>query len=113
MRQRDFKDYIEDIITSIRDIDQFISGMIYNEFINDKKTYNAVIRSIEIIGEAAKNIPDRIVEKYVDIPWKKMAGMRDKMIHGYFGIDNEILWKTIKDDIPHILPLIENVKVNE
>ncbi len=113
MKQRDFKDYIEDIIISIKDIDQFIIGMTYDEFINDKKTFNAVIRSIEIIGEAAKNIPENIAKKYNDIPWNKMAGMRDKLIHGYFGIDIEIVWKTIKDDIPDILPLMQEIISNE
>ena len=91
MKKRDHKEYLDDIITSINDINQFIGNMSFDEFVNDKKTFNAVIRSIEIIGEATKNIPDDITKKYKNIPWKKMAGMRDKMIHGYFGIDNEIV----------------------
>jgi len=72
--------------------------MTFEDFAKDKKTINAVIRSIEVIGEATKNIPKTIRDKYLSIPWKKMAGMRDKMIREYFGVDIKILWKTIKKD---------------
>jgi uncharacterized protein with HEPN domain len=84
--------------------------MTFQDFLRDKKTQNAVIRSVEVIGEAAKKIPKSIREKYKLIPWKKMAGMRDKMIHEYFGVDLEILWKTIKEDVPSLKPLIEQLK---
>ncbi len=66
-----------------------------------------MIRSLEIIGKAVKNIPQEIKEKYPNIPWKKMAGMGDKLIHGYFGVDNETIWQTIKFRIPEIKPIIE------
>jgi len=68
-----------------------------------------VIRSIEVIGEAAKHIPKSIRDKYPSIPWRKMAGMRDKLIHEYFGVDIKILWKTIKKDIPPLKPLMQNI----
>jgi len=96
MRKRDYRDYIKDIIDSINDIESFTENMTFEDFAKDKKTINAVIRSIEVIGEAAKNIPKKLRDKYPYIPWKKMAGMRDKMIHEYFGVDIKILWKTIK-----------------
>jgi hypothetical protein len=73
--------------------------MSYKEFIGDKKTVNAVIRSLEVIGEAVKKIPLEIREKRPDIPWKEIAGTRDKLIHEYFGIDLQILWKTIQTDL--------------
>jgi uncharacterized protein with HEPN domain len=73
--------------------------MSYEEFIGDKKTVNAVIRSLEVIGEAVKKIPLEIREKRPDIPWKEIAGTRDKLIHEYFGIDLQILWKTIQTDL--------------
>ncbi len=107
--QRDCRDYLEDIIDSVIDIDQFIRGMDFETFAEDKKTINAVIRSLEVIGEATKNIPESIKKKYPSIPWKTMAGMRDKMIHEYFGVDIEILWATATEDIPALKPLIQKV----
>lgn len=83
--------------------------MSFEDFARDKKTINAVIRSLEVIGEATKNIPKSIRDKHPSIPWRKMAGMRDKMIHEYFGVDVKILWKTIKKDIPPLKPLIKSV----
>lgn len=78
----------------------------YDSFKKDKKTIYAVVRCIEILGEAARKIPDSIRLEYPDIPWEKMVGMRNKMIHEYFGIDTNILWETIVQDIPTIKPLV-------
>jgi uncharacterized protein with HEPN domain len=83
--------------------------MSFEDFKRDKKTIYAVVRGIEVMGEAAKKIPKTLKDKYREIPWKKMAGMRDKLIHEYFGVDVEILWKTIKDDIPSIKPLVQEL----
>jgi len=112
MRKRDYRDYLKDIIDSINDIESFTENMTFEDFAKDKKTINAVIRSIEVIGEAAKNIPKTIKDKYPSIPWKKMAGMRDKMIHEYFGVDIKILGKTIKKDIPPLKSLVQKVLEN-
>jgi uncharacterized protein with HEPN domain len=83
--------------------------MNFNGFKNDRKTINAVIRSIEVIGEASKKIPKNIRERHPDIPWKKIAGMRDKLIHEYFGIDLEILWKVAKEEIKKLEPGIKQI----
>lgn len=109
MRKRDYRDYLSDILESIDDIESFINDMTFEDFLNDKKTKNAVIRSIEVIGEATKNIPESIKVKYPSVPWKKMAGMRDKMIHEYHRIDFGILWKTVKEDIPFVKPMLQSV----
>ena len=109
MGKRDYGDYIKDIIDSINDIETFIKDIDFEEFAGDKKTVNAVIRSIEVIGEAAKKIPKSLKNKHSIIPWKKMAGMRDKLIHEYFGIDVEILWKVAKDELPPLKPLIQEI----
>jgi uncharacterized protein with HEPN domain len=73
--------YISDILQQMEDALEFVQGMTYEQFVRDKKTINAVLRSIEVIGEAAKNVPESIRAQYPDIPWKEMAGMRDKVIH--------------------------------
>ena len=109
MIAREYGDYVDDILESIGDIIEFIKGLDFESFSNDKKTINAVIRSLEIIGEAAKSIPQSIKEKYPDIPWKEMGGMRDKVIHEYFGVNMEIIWNTAKKDIPDLKPLIEKI----
>jgi len=80
----EYLDYVEDIIKAMDDALTFIEGMNYKDFLNDRKTVYAVIRALEIIGEATKNIPSAVKDRYRAIPWKDMAGMRDKMIHGYF-----------------------------
>jgi len=109
MRKRDYRDYLKDIIDSIEDTKSFTENMTFEDFAKDRKTINAVIRSIEVIGEAAKKIPKSIRDRYPSIPWKKIAGMRNKMIHEYFGVDIEILWKTIKGDVPPLKPLIQEI----
>ena len=109
MKKRDYRDYIQDIIDSVNDVELFTKNMDFESFAEDKKTINAVIRSIEVIGEATKTLPKSIRDQNPSIPWKKMAGMRDKMIHEYFGVDVEILWKVAKENMPSIKPLIQDV----
>ncbi len=102
MKKRDYGDFVQDILDSINDVGNFIEGMGFEEFIKDKKTVYSVVRAIEIIGEATKNVPELIRTKYPDVPWKKMAGMRDRLVHEYFGVDLEILWGTVKEDVPQL-----------
>jgi uncharacterized protein with HEPN domain len=100
MKRRDYRDYLQDILDAVKDIESFVGSMSYEDFKKDRKTLNAVVRSIEIIGEASKKLPSILREKYKELPWKEITGMRDKLIHAYFGVDTETLWKTVKDDIP-------------
>ena len=112
MKRRDYRDYLQDILDAVNDIEVFVGKMTYEQFIIDRKTLNAVVRSIEIIGEASKNIPQPMKEKYSALPWKEMAGMRDKLIHAYFGIDKETLWKAATKDIPPLKETVEKVLNN-
>ena len=100
--KEEFLDYVEDIIKAMVDALSFIKDMDYQTFVKDKKTMYTVIRAIEIIGEATKNIPLTIKERYSQIPWKDLAGMRDKVIHAYFGVDLKRVWSTVKMDIPNL-----------
>lgn len=83
--------------------------MEFDEFKGDDKTSSAVIRKFEIIGEATKNVPGSLKQRHPDIPWREMAGMRDKLIHFYFGIKYDLVWRTIKDVIPEVRPLIQKI----
>ncbi|HHT9132200.1 MAG TPA: HepT-like ribonuclease domain-containing protein [Candidatus Tripitaka californicus] len=107
--KRDYKLFVKDIWDSINKIEEFTKGLGFEEFIKDDKTVSAVIRKIEIIGEAARNIPKSIKQKYPQLNWKGMTGMRDKLIHEYFGVDHEILWKVINEDIPSIKPPVKQI----
>jgi len=107
--KREIGDYIEDILEAMTNAIEFTKDMSYDEFVKDTKTVYAVIRAIEIIGEAVKNIPEDIRKKYPDIPWRSMAGMRDKVIHAYFGVKIERVWKVVKRDIPNLKPKFEKM----
>ncbi len=90
-------------------VEKFVEGMTYKDFCGDDKTVFAVIRALEVIGEAVKNIPDEIRKTYPKIPWKSMAGMRNKVIHQYFGVDLKVIWETVKHRIPEIKPQFEEI----
>lgn len=112
MKDRDLRDYINDLVEACEDILSFTKGMSYSDFAGDKKTVNAVIRSLEVIGEATKKLPTSFRDNYPDIPWRQMAGMRDKLIHEYFGIDKQMVWQAIEKHIPDILPLIKEITID-
>jgi uncharacterized protein with HEPN domain len=107
--KRDFRDFLQDILTAIVDTESFVKDFTYEQFVEDRKTLYAVVRSIEVIGEATKNLPEQLKADYPEVPWKRMMGMRDKLIHGYFGIDFKTLYKAATEDIPPVKPLIEKM----
>ena len=107
--KRDYKLFIKDIISAMKSIEEFVEGLSLDEVREDDKTSSAVIRKFEIIGEATKHVPEDLKEKYPDIPWKRMAGMRDRLIHAYFGVDYRLVWEAIKIDIPELKPRLQEV----
>lgn len=100
--KRDYSLFLKDIISAIDSIQLFVGGITLNDLTSDDKTSSAVIRKFEIIGEATKHIPAELKEKHPDIPWKTMAGMRDRLIHAYFGIDYKLVWNIIRDELPQL-----------
>ena len=106
---RDFSLFIKDILEAINDIENFIGDMNFESFSSDRKTRTAVIHEIEIIGEAAKNIPKGIRSRYKELPWQDMAKMRDKISHFYFGVKYEIVWKVVKERLPEIKLTAERI----
>ncbi len=101
---RDYGDYLQDILNAIDETAEFTEGFSFERFVRDPKTINAVVRSLEVLGEAAKRIPDNLRHRTPDVPWKRMAAMRDKLIHEYFGVDLSIVWTVIKEELPPLRP---------
>jgi len=106
---RESKIYLRDIFNAMISIESFVGAMDFDQFKEDDKTTSAVIRKLEIIGEAAKNIPQSITKKYSTVPWKEMAGMRDILIHFYFGVNLNLVWQTVKHRIPQVKPTIKQL----
>lgn len=107
--KRNYILFLEDISQRIDKINSFIDGMDYDEFVKDDKTVSACIREIEVIGEATKQIPKEITQRFDNLPWSLMAKMRDKLIHWYFEIDEEIVWNVAKDKLPDIKIQIDSI----
>ncbi|MBW2330363.1 MAG: DUF86 domain-containing protein [Deltaproteobacteria bacterium] len=107
--KREYKLFLKDIVKACEYIQEFVEGIDFDQFLKDEKTSSAVIQKFGIIGEAVKNIPEFIKQKYPDIAWKDMAGMRDRLIHGYFGVDYVLVWDTIESDIPEIISSISQI----
>lgn len=109
MPERDQKLFLEDIIEASVKIDEYTQGMDFEGFAEDKKTFDAVIKNLMVIGEAVKNLGGGIKDANPDIEWGRIAGMRDRLIHGYFGTDKEIVWGTSKRLVPELRERTEAV----
>ena len=108
--KRNIKVYIQDIVESIAKIEEYTGGIAEKDFYEKTQIQDAVIRRLEIMGEAVKNIPEEIRNKYSDKPWKQIAGMRDVLIHEYFGVNAKMTWKVAREDIFELKKKILKVK---
>lgn len=109
MSKRTDKDFLSDIQEAIRRITVYMTGVTYEAFLAEIKTQDAVIRNLEIIGEATKNLSVGIRVKYPDMPWKGMAGVRDRLIHQYFGVNLDIVWQIVTVELPDIATQLEEI----
>ena len=108
MSPRDWRDRIRDILEAIAEIQKFTHGMDYKTFKDDDKSIRAVEMNF-IIGEAANQIPEDIEEKYTAIPWSLMRAMRNRIVHVYFNVDEKLMWDTIQNDLPPLIPELEKL----
>ena len=108
---KDYLPYLNHILDSIKDIEAHIKSFSKKKFLSSVKTQDAVVRKLEIIGEATKHIPSNLRKKYPEIPWKQIAGMRDRLIHVYFDVDLDLVWKILKTDLPKLKKQIEKIKL--
>ena len=102
--KRVYNDYLRDMLENAEKALSFVDGMDYDEFEADDKAVYAVIRAFEIIGEAARQIPESIQNANPAIPWREIAGMRNKLTHEYFGVNTKVVWRTVHEDLPVIIP---------
>ena len=109
MSERDFRLYCEDILESGTAILEFVKGLTFEEFCNDRKTYSAVIREFEIIGEAVGKLPEELKGSRPNVEWQDIKDFRNLLSHEYFGVDLEIVWKIIEDDLPVLMDAIREI----
>ena len=107
-KRRDYES-LADIQEAIVNVAEYIKGLSFEQFLKDRKTRDAVIRNLEVIGEAAKNLSASLRKMYPEMPWKELAGMRDKMIHDYFGINYEIVWSISNEKLLDLFPQITEI----
>ena len=107
--KREYEDYLRDMLENAEKALSFVQGMDYDGFCTDDKAVYAVIRALEIIGEAARQIPENIRQANPEIQWREIAAMRNKLTHEYFGVNTKVIWRTVHEDLPVIIPFLKKM----
>ena len=110
-RQREWRFYLDDMIDFAGKVLAYTDGLNQAGFVANGLTYDATLRNLELIGEAATHIPDEVWAAHPDIPWRMIIATRNRLVHGYLGIDDDTLWSIIQDDVPKLLPLLNALKM--
>jgi uncharacterized protein with HEPN domain len=106
MSERDAQLLLADILSSIEKVERYIAHCDREQFLNDEKTIDAVVRNLEIIGEATRRLSDDFTRQHASIPWPQIAGLRNRIVHEYFGLDLDIIWNIVHDDLPRLKPQV-------
>lgn len=109
LRFRDWRFRVRDILAAVTAVGEYTDGMAYEEFVADRRTRDAVVRNLMTMGESVRWIPDVVLSEHPKVPWRTLRGMRNVVVHEYFGIDDDILWQTVRGDLPPLAPLLEDV----
>jgi uncharacterized protein with HEPN domain len=107
--KRDYTDYLQDILDHAGKAMRFIQGISYDDFSDNEEKVYAVVKLLEIIGEAARHLPRNLLAQYDSIPWKQVIGMRDRLTHEYFSVDLEVVWRTLHEDLPRLRTITEKM----
>ncbi len=109
LRFRDWRFRVRDILAAVHAVAEYTDGMTFEEFVADARTRDAVIRNLTTIGESVRWIPEAVLNEHPEVPWRTMRAVRNVVVHQYFGIDDAILWQTVRGDLPRLAPLLEDV----
>ena len=109
LRFRDWRFRVRDILAAVHAVATYTGGMTYADFVADARTRDAVVRNLMTMGESVRWIPDVILDQHPAVPWRTLRGMRNVVVHEYFGVDDAILWQTVRGDLPPLVPLLETV----